>query len=75
MFFIPLERILRNSNDLEGRLELDDYVDVIRDVLKMKKNLCISRKINTLNKVALKASTTPIYIDVWPVSLTLFFIH
>ena len=56
-----------------GRLELDDYVDVVRDVLKMKKNLCVCRRFNTLNKDTLKAKTNPIYIDVWPVSLFNFF--
>lgn len=59
---------LRNTNEYDNRLLLDDYVDVIRDVLKLKKNLCICRQFNTLNKETLKASTTPIYIDVWPVN-------
>jgi len=59
---------LRNTNEYDNRLLLDDYVDVIRDVLKLKKNLCICRQFNTLNKETLKASTTPIYIDVWPLN-------
>ena len=60
---------MRESNEqTESRLELDDYVDIIRDVLKMKKNLCISRQLNLINKDSLKNKIEPIYIDVWPVS-------
>lgn len=61
---------LRNSNEpVEGcpRLDLDSYVDVVRDVLKMRKNLCICRKFDTLNKDVIRQKTTPVYIDVWPV--------
>lgn len=47
---------------------MDQYVDLIRDVLKMKKNLCICRKFNTLNKESLRQKSNPIYIDVWPLN-------
>ena len=55
-----------------ARLDLEDYVDVIRDVLKMKKNLCLARRLNSLKKSHIRSKAGPIYIDVWPVSLSLF---
>jgi potassium/chloride transporter 9 len=59
---------LRAINDAnENRLKQNTFVDIIRDVLKLKKNLCVCRRFNTLKKEALKIKTTPVYIDVWPV--------
>lgn len=58
---------LRNSND-ENRLDKDSYVDLIRDILKMKKNLCLCRQFNVLNKDNLRQKSNPIYIDVWPLN-------
>lgn len=46
---------------------MNAYVEVIRDILKMKKNLAISRNMNAIDKTELKSKLTPIYIDVWPV--------
>lgn len=57
-----------------SRLDLDSYVDIVRDVLKMKKNLCLCRKFNSLNKDTLRQKSTPIYIDVWPVN-NFFFLN
>lgn len=61
---------------MEGytRLDLDSYVDVIRDVLKLRKNLCICRKFESLNKEVIRQKTTPIYIDVWPVGFDFRFL-
>lgn len=60
---------LRAANDAnENRLKQNAFVDIIRDVLKLKKNLCVCRRFNTLKKETLKIKTTPLYIDVWPVS-------
>lgn len=59
---------MRDEDETYSRIELDVYVDIIRDILKMKKNLVISRRLNLINKKELKAKTEPIYIDVWPVS-------
>lgn len=62
---------LRNSNDsMENqRLDLDSYVDIVRDILKMRKNLCICRKFESLNKEVIRQKTTPVFIDVWPVMI------
>jgi potassium/chloride transporter 9 len=60
---------LRAVNDAnENRLKLNAFVDIVRDVLKLRKNLCVCRRFNTLKKESLKIKTTPLYIDVWPVS-------
>jgi len=59
---------LRSAEEPEGRIDLDDYVDIIRDILKIKKNLVISRNMHLVNKVELKSRVNPIYIDVWPLN-------
>lgn len=68
---LPQFQTLREADDTDSRIELDVYVDIIRDVLKMKKNLVISRRLNLINKKELKAKTEPIYIDVWPMNFLL----
>lgn len=59
---------LRHADDFESRIDLDVYVDIVRDILKIKKNLVISRNMNLINKVELKKGVNPIYIDVWPIN-------
>ncbi len=59
---------LRNTIDSEGRIELDVYVDIVRDILKIKKNLVISRNMHLINKNELKSKVNQIYIDVWPLN-------
>lgn len=58
---------LRQTDD-EKQLSLDDYVDIIRNINKLKKNVCIARKFNTLKKETLVAKGKPFYIDVWPIN-------
>jgi potassium/chloride transporter 9 len=55
----------------ENRLDLDSYVECIRDILKMKKNLCIARQFNLLKKDEIKRKTNQIFIDVWPINFLL----
>ncbi len=60
---------LRSENESpENRIDLDTYVDIVRDVLKLKKNLCICRRFNSLKKETLLSKTAPVYIDVWPLN-------
>lgn len=66
-FYLFLIKDLRGVDEHEQRMGLNAYVEVIRDILKMKKNLAISRNMNTIDKIELKSKLTPIYIDVWPV--------
>lgn len=65
MIFLIVD--LRGVDAHEQRMGLNAYVEVIRDILKMKKNLAISRNMNAIDKTELKSKLTPIYIDVWPV--------
>ena len=52
------------------RLDLEGYVELIRNTLKLKKNLCIARKFNILSKETLLAKGRgQFYIDVWPVRI------
>ena len=68
-YMVPQFDELRAPNDTtRPRLSQDEYVDIIRDVLKMKKNLCISRRVNSIQKDVIKYKTEPIYIDVWPLN-------
>jgi potassium/chloride transporter 9 len=55
----------------ETRLDIDCYVECIRDILKMNKNLCIGRQFHTLKKEQIREKTTPIFIDVWPLNFLL----
>ncbi|KAL1491135.1 hypothetical protein ABEB36_011777 [Hypothenemus hampei] len=48
-------------------LEPLEYVQMMRDVLKLKKNLCLCRNFIKLNKEP-KIVQTKRYIDVWPVN-------
>jgi hypothetical protein len=72
---IPLESLKNSSFFVELRKEdepksltLDGYVEIVRNTLKLKKNLCIARKFNTLNKQELlNRGRATFYIDVWPV--------
>uniref|UniRef100_A0A8R1HLF9 Solute carrier family 12 member 9 n=1 Tax=Caenorhabditis japonica TaxID=281687 RepID=A0A8R1HLF9_CAEJA len=60
--------------ELDGNLERlnpVDYVNVLKDVLHMTKNLCVARHFSKLDKEALARGWNgqKRYIDVWPVDL------
>ncbi|PIC49677.1 hypothetical protein B9Z55_008207 [Caenorhabditis nigoni] len=60
--------------ELDGNLERlapVDYVNVLKDVLHMTKNLCVARHFSKLDKEALSRGWNgqKRYIDVWPVDL------
>ncbi|EEB14074.1 cation chloride cotransporter, putative [Pediculus humanus corporis] len=55
---------LRNMN--KKSLTIENYAGIISDVIKMKKNLCICRRFQILEKITSKSSNT--YIDVWPIN-------
>ncbi|XP_018336635.1 solute carrier family 12 member 9 isoform X2 [Agrilus planipennis] len=52
----------------ENGLEPTEYVKMIDDVLRLKKNVCLCRNFYKLQKDAFKNSNKG-YIDVWPVNL------
>ncbi|CAI5442281.1 unnamed protein product [Caenorhabditis angaria] len=60
--------------ELDGNLERlssTDYVNVLKDVLHMTKNLCVARHFSKLDKEALQRGWNgqKKFIDVWPVDL------
>ncbi|KOC61094.1 Solute carrier family 12 member 9 [Habropoda laboriosa] len=59
----PLRQI-----DGEKYLDPVQYVGMCSDVLKMKKNLCLCRNFDTLNKLQITKNSSLKYIDVWPVN-------
>lgn len=46
-----------------------DYVRIIDDVLRMKKNICLCRHFHRLDKQMIAKSNHIRYIDVWPVNI------
>jgi solute carrier family 12 (potassium/chloride transporters), member 9 len=46
-----------------------EYVDIISDVLRMKKNICICRHFHRLDKPTIARNPHIRYIDVWPVNV------
>ncbi|XP_058815021.1 solute carrier family 12 member 9 isoform X2 [Topomyia yanbarensis] len=50
-------------------LQATDYVQIIDDVLRMKKNICLCRHFHRLDKHLIAKSNHIRYIDVWPVNI------
>ncbi|KAJ8946245.1 hypothetical protein NQ318_004614, partial [Aromia moschata] len=50
----------------QGSLQPLEYVQMMRDVLRMNKNLCLCRNFSTLKKDS-KSVRSKRYIDVWPI--------
>ncbi|XP_053693101.1 solute carrier family 12 member 9 [Sabethes cyaneus] len=56
-------------NGEQKQLLATDYVQIIDDVLRMKKNICLCRHFHKLDKQLIARSNHIRYIDVWPVNL------
>lgn len=50
-------------------LEPEEYVAIICDVLRMKKNICLCRHFHRLDKHLIAKSNHITYIDVWPINV------
>lgn len=50
-------------------LTASDYVTIISDVLRMKKNLCLCRHFHRMDKSLVLRSSHIKYIDVWPINV------
>lgn len=55
---------LRNS---ENQVDVQEYVFLISDILRMQKNICIARNFQIYSKSQIKAGVYK-FIDVWPVN-------
>ncbi|XP_075232842.1 solute carrier family 12 member 9 [Lycorma delicatula] len=58
---------LRRSVD-DKQLNGVEFVSLISDIIRMKKNICVCRHFNSLNKDLIMKSDKYKYIDVWPVN-------
>lgn len=51
------------------QLSIEDYVAIICDVLRMKKNICLCRHFHRMDKVLMLKNNHAKYIDVWPINV------
>lgn len=49
-------------------VDQDEYVRMIYDTLKLKKNVCLFRNFHLLDKDHVSSATKKMYIDVWPIN-------
>lgn len=54
---------------MREHLSPEEYVAIICDVLRMKKNICLCRHFHRLDKHAIAKSNHILYIDVWPINV------
>lgn len=57
----------KNADD--KTLTVEEYVSIVCDVLRMKKNICLCRHFHRMNKSMIAKSNHIRYIDVWPINL------
>ncbi|KAJ1528503.1 hypothetical protein ONE63_006910 [Megalurothrips usitatus] len=60
---------LRTREHSPRFIDQQQYVGMINDVLKLKKNLCICRHFHRLDKMAVTKTGQFKHIDVWPINL------
>lgn len=58
----------RTKNDIKS-LSPDEYVSIISDILRMRKNVCLCRHFHRLNKTNIATSNHIKYIDLWPINI------
>lgn len=56
------------QSDSERHISRREYLNMIHDAFKLKKNVCLLRHFHMLDKEAILKSTKAKYIDVWPVN-------
>lgn len=59
---------IRSDGNRE-HLTPEEYVAIICDVLRMKKNICLCRHFHRLDKHLIAKSNHILYIDVWPINV------
>lgn len=58
----------RKKNEIKS-LSPDEYVNIVSDVLRMRKNVCLCRHFHRLNKTTIAKSNHIKYIDLWPINV------
>ena len=58
---------VRGSTD-DKLVNSDEYIAMLQDIVKMKKNVCLFRFFQKLDKKQIMRDKRPHYIDVWPVN-------
>lgn len=58
----------RQKNEIKS-LSPEEYVSIVGDILRMKKNICLCRHFHRLNKKNIASSTHIKYIDLWPINI------
>ncbi|XP_046326120.1 solute carrier family 12 member 9-like isoform X1 [Haliotis rufescens] len=59
----------RDGSSPRNILSETEYVNMIKDCIKLGKNLCLCRHFNQMNKMEILESDLESYVDVWPVNL------
>lgn len=57
---------LRKENE-EKLLDIDSYVEIIRDVLRLNKSICLARNFPSLKLENSSSNQQKFTIDIWPV--------
>lgn len=57
------------KNGAAKALSAIEYVSIVSDVLRMKKNLCICRHFHRMDKMSVLRGDDVRYIDVWPINV------
>jgi len=58
----------RKKNEIKS-LSPDEYVNIVSDILRMRKNVCLCRHFHRLNKTTIAKSNHIKYIDLWPINV------
>jgi potassium/chloride transporter 9 len=58
----------RKKNEIKS-LSPEEYVSIVGDILRMKKNVCLCRHFHRLNKKTIATSNHIKYIDLWPINI------
>ncbi|XP_038060848.1 solute carrier family 12 member 9-like isoform X2 [Patiria miniata] len=58
---------VRPSNSA-NRLSVEEYVMIINDSIRLRKNVCLTRHFSKFDRDALAASKEPGFVDVWPIN-------
>lgn len=59
---------LRRENE-EKELDVDSYVQIIKDALYLNKSVCLARNFSLLQKDNIDSNKQKVFVDIWPVRL------